>query len=130
MEILRNGYRSSSLKHVFDKLFQYAANPNNRMYSGDVEIAANVLLKILQHLEKYPSLSDGRSSIAFVVRPDNFVVSAIVCLTLLMDSCSLFSLQDIIYLLDQLLTAISNATSEEKGVCMRNLILSLINLSF
>lgn len=69
MEILRNGYRSSSLQHVFDQLFQYAASPDNRMYSGDVEIAANVLLKILQHLVKSPSLYYGGSKISFVVRP-------------------------------------------------------------
>lgn len=69
MEILRNGYRSSSLQHVFDQLFQYAASPANRMYSGDVEIAANVLLKILQHLVKSPSLYYGGSKISFVVRP-------------------------------------------------------------
>uniref|UniRef100_K1RNE9 Neurogenic locus notch-like protein 1 n=1 Tax=Magallana gigas TaxID=29159 RepID=K1RNE9_MAGGI len=66
MEILRNGYRSSSLQHVFDQLFQYAASPDNRMYSGDVEIAANVLLKILQHLVKSPSLYYGGSKISFV----------------------------------------------------------------
>eukprot|EP00105_Crassostrea_gigas_P045902 XP_019930050.1 PREDICTED: uncharacterized protein LOC105346195 isoform X2 [Crassostrea gigas] len=87
MEILRNGYRSSSLQHVFDQLFQYAASPDNRMYSGDVEIAANVLLKILQHLVKSPSLYYGGSKISFV---------------------------NVVYLLDQLLTAISNATVEEK----------------
>lgn len=69
MEILRNGYRSSSLQHVFDQLFQYAASPANRMYSGDVEIAANVLLKILQHLVKSPSLYYGGPKISFVVRP-------------------------------------------------------------
>lgn len=69
MEILRNGYRSSSLQQVFDQLFQYAASPDNRMYSGDVEIAANVLLKILQHLVKSPSLYYGGSKISFVVRP-------------------------------------------------------------
>ncbi|XP_062567506.1 uncharacterized protein LOC134229736 [Saccostrea cucullata] len=87
MEIIRLGYRSSSLKYVFDHLYRYASNHQNRMYSGDVEIAANVLLKLLQHLARFPSLSEGGSKISFV---------------------------NIVYLLDQLLTAISNSTKEEK----------------
>jgi hypothetical protein len=67
MEIMRLGYRSSSLYNVFDKLYRYATKPQNRMYSGDVEIAANVLLKVLHHLSNFPSLSGGGSKISFVV---------------------------------------------------------------
>lgn len=56
---MRNGYQQTTLTKVFDDLYAFALTkkPDAVLYSGDIDMVAGILSKLISHMKAFPQLT-------------------------------------------------------------------------
>jgi hypothetical protein len=64
VEVLRQGYRSTTLAQIIDELYTFIMTQNVTMHAGDSELMASVLRRILEYMWEFPAVATSEERIS------------------------------------------------------------------